>query len=105
MAVCKIIARGNVVSWDFNKGAIDDDIRVYNVVFTELLHAKELCKVSHHLVIFPERVLYPKAKETCRIHGGSLAVPHSEREGNQMLEIVEKHKILVYGARVRHLRI
>ena len=92
MAVCNIITRGNVVSWDFNKKAINDNIRVHNVVFTELSHSTELCKVAHHLVIFPERVQYPKAKETCGIHGGSLAVPHSELEANQMLEIVKKHR-------------
>ena len=92
MAACKIFTRGNVVSWDLNKGGINENIGVHNVVFTELLHSTELCKVTDQLVIFPERVQYPKAKETCEIHGGSLAVPYSEKEVNQIMDIVQKHK-------------
>ena len=92
MAACDMFARGNVVSWELNNQATKKNIAVHNVEITEFANPTVLCNVNHHLVIFPEIVQFAEAKETCVVHGGSLAVPRSEEETNRLIEIVQHHK-------------
>merc|ERR1712020_701403 len=92
MAACSSFERGNVISWDLNNWIDKDKFNISNVVMTRFSDSKTLCNVNHRFVIFPERVQYPVAKYTCKIHGGSLAVPHSEKENQMLMNIVEKHK-------------
>ena len=92
MAVCKNVRKGNVVSWDLNDWISKDKFGVHNVLMTTFSRLTTLCDISHRFVIFPNRVHYPEAKEVCEIHGGSLAVPHSERENKLFMDIVEKHQ-------------
>ena len=51
-----------------------------------------MCITRRNFVIFPDLVLFSKALETCRIHGGNVAVPKSNMENSLMIDIVKKHK-------------
>ena len=65
---------------------------IHNVAMTEIRDSKSLCNIDHHLVIFPEKVPYPDAIETCKIHGGSVAVPRSEKDNYLLMAIVKMHE-------------
>lgn len=86
MATCKTWLKGNIVSWERS------NLILNNIVLTDLFDPPNLCLKHHQYVIFPEKVPYPEAKGICEIHGGSLAVPKSEEENNQIINIVFKHK-------------
>ena len=92
MAACNSFQKGNVISCELNDWIDKDKFNISNVVMTRFSDSKTLCNVNHRFVIFPERVQYPVAKYTCKIHGGSLAVPHSEMENQMLMNIVERHK-------------
>ena len=92
MSTCKSLKKGNVVPWDLNHGVTDEKFVFHNVTITTFPHSSELCNIMHRFVIFPERVQYPEAKDTCKIHGGSLAIPHSENENKILMSIVKMHE-------------
>ena len=86
LAACKSFEKGNIVSWELN------NFINTNVEITKFSDSTTLCNRAPRFVIFPERLQYPEAKEICKVHGGSLAVPHSEEENNILIDIVYKHK-------------
>ena len=92
MAICSSFRKGNIVSWELADSDNSDKFGVHNVAMERFSHLDTLCKIDPRFVIFPQRVQYPEAKEICKIHGGSLAVPHSERENQLMMDIVKQHK-------------
>ena len=53
-----------------------------------------LCKHGQRYVIFPQRMKLFDGETTCKIHGGDLAVPKSDQESEQLLNIVSKHKFV-----------
>ena len=77
MAICDRFEKGNIVSWDLTDVMSNKKFGIHNVSITELSDPTAICDINPRLVIFPKKVIYPLAKETCNIHGGSLAVPHS----------------------------
>ena len=92
IATCKDFENGNVVAWDLKDWITNKKFGIHNVTMTKFSYLTTLCNINHQLVIFPKRVHYYEAKDVCDIHGGSLAVPHSEKENKMFMEIVEKHK-------------
>ena len=84
MSVCTKWPRGNIVSW--NKS----DFELHNVHLEDFSNLTELCAKQQQYVLFPEKMKYPDAQETCKIHGGSLALPRSEMENNFILNIVKQ---------------
>ena len=71
MAQCKDWTKGNVVAWD------KDNITAHNVDMEDLWNASTLCSEQQTFVIFPERVTFAQAKQTCAVYGGKIAVPLS----------------------------
>ena len=92
MATCASFMKGNVVAWELTNLVINKKLGIHNVVMTEFSRASRLCDIHNGLVIFPQKVEYPVAKEICKIHGGSLAVPYSATENSFLRHIVEKNK-------------
>ena len=86
MALCMDWEGGNVLAWE------KPNIKTQNVSMEGLENVRELCIEEHRFVIFPESVTFPKAKQTCEVHGGRIAVPRSEDESNMMLGIVNNFK-------------
>ena len=92
IATCGDIEKGNIVSWNLNNLITGGKIGIHNVPITKFWDATSFCNINYKFVIFPERVKYSKAKETCTTHGGSVAVPQSEKDNKLLLEIARKHK-------------
>ena len=91
MATCDSFIKGNIVSWVLTDLVVNRKLAIHNVVMTEFSPASKLCEIQRQLVIFPSKVEYPAAKETCKTHGGHLAIPYSEKENIMLQDIVEKH--------------
>ena len=86
IARCKDVKKGNVVSWEkFN-------LESHNVIMEDLETMELLCSKKRRFVIFPEKVSYEKAKESCAIHGGNVGVPRSETENSEVLKVLKSHK-------------
>ena len=92
MANCESFMKGNILSWDLTSLIIGKKLEIHNVTMMEFSRGYKLCDIHHQLVIFPQRVEYPMAKEICNNHGGILAVPHSEKENKLFIDIVKNHK-------------
>jgi hypothetical protein len=88
MGKCNIRRKGNVVAWK------KQNITIHNVEIKDLEDASALCSTKRNFVIFPDLVRFSQAKETCKIHGGHVAVPKSNMENSLMIDIVKKHKNL-----------
>lgn len=85
MANCKDLTKGNVVAWE------KTNLKAHNVIVTDIEDARSLCSVRHRLAIFPQKVIYDQAIEVCAIHGGKLALPRSDEENAEIVQIVSKH--------------
>ena len=70
IATCGDIEKGNIVSWNLNNLITGGKIGIHNVPITKFWDATSFCNIDYKFVIFPERVKYSKAKETCTTHGG-----------------------------------
>ena len=86
MAECKTLLKGNIVDWN------PDNLVVKGVITSNISDYKTFCTRPYQYVIFPEKLRYPEAKETCEIHGGILAVPKSIEESEKLLNIVSQHE-------------
>ena len=86
MASCKKWPKGNIIDWKRS------NLTVNNVRISDLQDLNEFCLSPLQYVIFPEKVRYPEAKETCEVHKGTLATPKSNEETSSILDIVLKHK-------------
>ena len=86
MASCLSLEKGNVVAWEKSHWETN------NVTVLDFPNSASLCSAQQKYIIFPEKLRYPEAKETCETHGGNLAVPKSEEENKKIVDIVFKHK-------------
>ena len=86
MAQCLKLRQGNVFSW--NKS----NVVTNNVKISHLANPSMFCEKHHQYIMFPHKMSYPKAKDACEVHGGSLVVPRSSNETRILLDIVSQHK-------------
>ena len=86
MASCQTHMKGNVVAWE-KSGLI-----THNVIIEDIEDISNLCKHISKFVIFPHKMKFTEGETTCKLHGGSLAVPKSKPESEAILKIVSKHK-------------
>ena len=86
MASCQTIMKGNVLAWKKN-GFIRR-----NVVVRDITNISYFCENRKNYVIFADKMRFSEGETRCKIHGGSLAVPTSDRESRNILDIVSKHK-------------
>ena len=86
LADCQENTKGNIISWQENK-------LTFNKLSTVLVDdVNSFCKKDHVFIIVPELRSLLNGKSFCEIHGGEVAVPKSEEENNEMLNILYKHR-------------
>ena len=82
IAICNSSLQGNIISWKKSnmilKKSIIKDVSDGNI----------FCAEEYRYAIFPIKVKFPEAKETCVAHGGILATPKSANETLSFLSIV-----------------
>ena len=86
MALCRDGKKGNVIAWEQTNFIFN------NVMVTDLHSLAPFCFKQSQYVIFTEKATYTDAKEICEIHGGSLSIPRSEGENQEILDVVLRHK-------------
>ena len=86
MASCEALLKGNVLAWE------KSNLIIEKVQVQDLPDNTMLCADEYRYAIFPTRVKFPEAKETCEAHGGSVALPKSDKDSTMFLRIVSKHK-------------
>ena len=77
---------GNIISWK------KSNIKSHNVKLEDVNNGSIFCDNQRQFVIFPQKVALEKAKMTCKIHGGKIAVPSSKEENEMMVRIAGMHK-------------
>ena len=92
MGRCKGLPQGNVVSWNESSWIQNAISKKY------IVEVSDFCSEKSKYFIFPEKVRYPEARKLCEIHGGSLALPRSDNEEKEILDIVSKHQDTCLGA-------
>ena len=60
----------------------------------------DFCIKKPKYIIFPEKVRYPEARKICEVHGGSLALPRSEDESKDILNVVLEHEEACLGKNI-----
>ena len=85
MALCKRPQKGNIVAWEKSNWILN------NVLIDDIQDPAHFCHRPRQYLIFPEKHRFPDAQKVCEIHGGSLAVPRSDKDSNTILDIVSKH--------------
>ena len=73
-ANCKDYSNGNVVFW------AKSNIMAHSVIISNIEDSKSFCDADRRFVIFPERVVFPRAIEICEVYGGKIAAPVSDEE-------------------------
>ena len=86
MAQCLKLRQGNVFRWHIS------NVVTNNVKISHLANPSIFCEKHHQYIMFPHKMSYPKAKDACEVHGGSLVVPRSSNETRILLDIVSQHK-------------
>ena len=83
MADCQEYGKGDLVSWDRSH------FKISKATVHEGHDLKALCKTQQQFVIFPEKKRFLEAKSICEIHGGKLAVPKSDIDHQNIMELLE----------------
>ena len=86
MATCQKNIKGNIVSWE------KSDLSTHGVILNDIKDISEFCSNIPRYVIFPSLMRFSQGLTLCNIHGGDLAVPKSDQESQNILNIVSKHK-------------
>ena len=86
LAMCNVDLKGNIIGWEEKK------MILHNVELTYRIDSNVLCSKFTKYVVFPQKLRYPEAREICEVHGGQLALPKSETENTNLLELIIKHK-------------
>ena len=86
MASCRTLPKGNIVPWE-KSGLLNR-----NVVVEDIIDVSYFCNERKSYVVFPEKMLFSEANTICEIHGGVIAIPKSDQESKEILDIVSKHK-------------
>ena len=94
IAHCKKLLQGNIVSWK------ESDWILNSVSKTNSVEVSDFCIRKPEYFIFPEKVRYPEARKICEVHGGSLALPRSEDESKDILDVVFEHKKTCIGNKI-----
>ena len=85
MARCREMYQGNILSWK-------DSSWILNGVFKDdNFNMSDFCFQKTQYFIIPEKLRYAEARKNCETHGGSLALPRSENELKDILEVVNEH--------------
>ena len=86
MASCQTIIKGNVVAWEISR------LIRRNVVLSNINDISYFCEHLKKYLIFAEKIRFSEGETRCKIHGGTLAVPKSDKESKNILDVVSKHK-------------
>ena len=65
---------------------------MHDVELQDVGNGSLFCQNVRHFIMFPEKVALEKAKNTCKLHGGKIAVPSSKEESEMMVNIAKEHK-------------
>ena len=82
IARCQKLLQGNIVSWNESNWIFNSVMKIKGV------KTSDFCIKKPKYIIFPEKVRYPEARKICEVHGGSLALPRSEDESKDILNVV-----------------
>mgnify|MGYP001393258899 CR=1 FL=1 len=52
----------------------------------------DFVKEKKDRIIFPKKVSHKAAKSLCKVHGGEIAVPTTENEATEIMDIMNKHE-------------
>lgn len=85
IANCKKFVRGNVIAWQ------RENFYIKRALIVETEDISQFCKDEKRLVVFPESQSIEAAHETCSSHGGTLVVPKTEIENQDVLNLMQKH--------------
>ena len=85
MASCNRLLRGNIVAWERS------NLILHNVMIADQEDHSTFCIISPKYFIIPERTRFPESKQTCEVHGGTLALPRSDQESQRLMEMVLQH--------------
>lgn len=85
MARCESSGEGNSVRWNKNW------LKINLVKITDIDESFLFCQRKSVLVIFPRKLSLLNAERTCSIYGGEIAVPSSEKENNQVKNVLSQH--------------
>ena len=86
MALCQTQNKGNIVAWE--KSSLLNN----NAIMKDISDTSYFCNTSTRYVIFPHRMRSLEGELTCWGHGGEVAVPNSDEETQEILDLVSKHK-------------
>ena len=86
MSKCNDWSIGNAISWK------KSSIKMHDVKMQDVSNGSLFCQSLRHFIMFPEKVALEKAKMTCKLHGGKIAVPSSKEESEMMVNIAKEHK-------------
>ena len=86
MASCQRQKKGNIVAWEIT------GLLRHNVSVEDIEDISYFCNNSPKYVIFPEKMSFSEGETTCKLHGGNLAVPKSDQESQNILDVVSRHK-------------
>ena len=84
-ANCMKTTRGNIISWEENLFDTKRSIK------KNIQSIKELCEPKQDFVVFPESHSNASAREICASHGGTLLLPRSKSENQNIMNIMKKH--------------
>jgi hypothetical protein len=93
IANCFSAKKGNVVMWNATK---------WRVNVAKLTNMSDLSRFCHHkiqYVLFPEKLTFHDATKKCSLHGGKIAVPHSNVENTKIRNIFLEQKDKCIGDR------
>ena len=85
MASCNRLFRGNIVAWERS------NLTLHNVMIADEEDHSTFCIVPRKYFIIPEKTRFPESKQTCEVHGGTLALPRSDEESQKLMELVLQH--------------
>ena len=86
MASAKVFAKGNVVSWR------KENFSPHNIVIKDIQDKKYVyLNKKKSYVIFPKKLLRNEAKAGCSAHGGSIVIPDSDTEADEVRKVLVKH--------------
>ena len=88
MANRKSFPKGNVISWE------KENFRMKGVKVLGIKNIVDFLKNKKELIIFPKRQLISSANETCSSHGGSIVIPESKMENEDVLRLLLQHRKL-----------
>ena len=86
VASCSGFEKGNVVSWEKPLWEINVAVAV------ELKTKSIFCEETPQLIIFPKPTSVSQASYMCQIHGGGLVVPRSEKQNDEVKNLLSIHK-------------